>query len=97
MDSVIVSDHILNLLQDIEGRMVADKDRLLAICDEYLNLPKEKKLEFQLARRLGMVMRPSQMDFLGAGNKQHVQLMLREYENERQWEDRINMIIERYI
>ena len=97
VESVIVSDHILNLLQDIEGRMVADKNRLLAICDEYLNLPKEKKLEFQLARRLGMVMRPSQMDFLGAGNKQHVQLMLREYENERQWEDRINMIIERYI
>ena len=97
VSTTIVSDHILNLLQDIEGKMVEDKDRLLAIADEYLNLPKQEKLEYQLARRLGMVMRPSQMQYMGGGNKQHLQLLLREYENERQWEDRINMIIERYI
>lgn len=97
VDTKIVSDHILNLLMDIEGAMVKDKERLLAIADEYLNMPKDKQREFQLARRMNMVVRPSQMQLVGPGNMQHLRQIIAETPDDREWEDKINMIIERYI
>lgn len=97
VDTKIVSDHILNLLMDIEGYMVKDKERLLAIADEYLNMPKDKQREFQLARRMNMVVRPSQMQLIGPGNIQHLRQIIAETPDDRDWEDKINMIIERYI
>ncbi|MCI7248975.1 MAG: radical SAM protein [Clostridiales bacterium] len=97
VDTKIVSDHILNLLMDIEGCMVKDKERLLAIADEYLNMPKDKQREFQLARRMNMVVRPSQMQLVGPGNMQHLRQIIAETPDDRDWEDKINMIIERYI
>lgn len=97
VDTRIVSDHILNLLMDIEGHMVDDKDYLLQIADEYLDMPKSKQQEFQLARRLGMVVRPSQMSFLGSGRRRRINQILSEDMSDRDWEDQINMIIERYI
>lgn len=97
VETKIVSDHILNLLMDIEGSMVKDKERLLAIADEYLNMPKDKQREFQLARRMNMVVRPSQMQLVGPGNMQHLRQIIAETPDDRDWEDKINMIIERYI
>lgn len=97
VDTRIVSDHILNLLMDIEGHMVDDKDYLLQIADEYLDKPKSKQREFQLARRLGMVVRPSQMSFLGSEGRRRINQILSEDMSDRDWEDQINMIIERYI
>lgn len=97
VDTRIVSDHILNLLMDIEGRMVDDKNYLLQIADEYLDMPKSKQREFQLARRLGMVVRPSQLSFLGSDGRRRINQILSEDMSDRDWEDQINMIIERYI
>ncbi len=51
--TTIVSDHILNLLEEIEGKLPEDKDRLLALTDRYLNAPEEDRLLFQLGRRGG--------------------------------------------
>lgn len=48
------SDHILNLLMEVEGTLPQDKDRMLAIIDEYLALPDEERLNFQLGRRMGL-------------------------------------------
>lgn len=97
VDTRIVSDHILNLLMDIEGHMVDDKDYLLQIADEYLDMPKSKQREFQLARRLGMVVRPSQMSFLGSEGRRRINQILSEDMSDRDWEEQINMIIEKYI
>lgn len=48
------SDHILNLLMEVEGTFPQDKDKCLAIIDEYLALPDEERLNFQLGRRMGL-------------------------------------------
>ena len=77
--------------------MVDDKDYLLKIADEYLDMPKSKQREFQLARRLGMVVRPSQLSFLGSEGRRRINQILSEDMSDRDWEDQINMIIERYI
>jgi radical SAM superfamily enzyme YgiQ (UPF0313 family) len=53
--SLLRSDHILNLLQELEGELPADKPRLLAIIDRFLGLPGDERRAFVLARRAGLV------------------------------------------
>ena len=52
--SYLASDHILNLLEEVEGRLPEDKAALLAVIDRFLSLPGEERLLFQLGRRLGL-------------------------------------------
>ncbi len=52
VESVLKSDHILNLLMEVEGTLPQDKPEMLAIIDSYLSLPSEERLNFQLGRRL---------------------------------------------
>lgn len=53
--SRLVSDHIMNLLGDLEGQLPEEKEALLARCDAFLNLdPGEQRL-YQVARRAGLV------------------------------------------
>ncbi|MGO9566750.1 MAG: radical SAM protein [Desulfomonilaceae bacterium] len=49
----LVSDHILNLLEEVEGKLPGAKQRMLDIIDRYLNSPDEERLLFQLGRRGG--------------------------------------------
>lgn len=53
--TTIVSDHILNLLEEVEGTLPEDKDRILAVIDAYLDLPDDDRLLFQLGRRAGAI------------------------------------------
>ncbi len=51
--TTLVSDHILNLLEEVEGKLPDDKARMLEVIDRYLALPDEERLLFQLGRRGG--------------------------------------------
>jgi len=51
----IASDHILNLLENIEGRFPEDKKRLLTVIDNYLGLSAKDRLIFRLGRRMGVL------------------------------------------
>ncbi len=50
--SYLVSDHMANLLQELEGHLPEAKNALLGIIDEYRSMPLEERLEIQLKRRL---------------------------------------------
>lgn len=52
--SFLKSDHILNLLMDIEGKMPDDKGKCLNIINKYLSLPEEERLNFKVGRRTGL-------------------------------------------
>ncbi len=54
IESRIVSDHILNLLEELEGKLPEDKERLLGIIDRYFAMPEEDRLVFRLGRRRGL-------------------------------------------
>jgi len=60
--SRIVSDHVLNLLLELEGKLPEDKDRLLAILDRYLALPDEARVVFRLGCRHGIYHRLDDLD-----------------------------------
>lgn len=52
--SCIKSDHILNLLEEVDGTLPEDKEKLIAVIDEYLSLNAEQKLVYRFGRRAGM-------------------------------------------
>ncbi|MGZ6249097.1 MAG: radical SAM protein [Syntrophales bacterium] len=53
IDTTVVSDHILNLLEDLQGKLPEDKEHLLAIIDGYFSLPDDERLVYRIGRRLG--------------------------------------------
>ena len=52
--STFASDHILNLLEEVEGKLPEEKGKMLAVIDRYLALPKEERDRFRLGRRAGL-------------------------------------------
>ncbi len=48
------SDHALNLLPGLAGSLPGDRDRLLAMLDEYLGLPREEQARYAVGARLGI-------------------------------------------
>lgn len=52
--SYVTSDHILNLLMEVEGKMPEDKEKCLNIINRYLSLPDEERLNFNFGRRAGL-------------------------------------------
>jgi hypothetical protein len=49
-----VSDHIANLLQEVEGRLPEDKEKMLAVIDRFQALPLEERTNFRIGRRAGI-------------------------------------------
>ncbi len=57
IETRIVSDHILNLLEEIEGKLPEDRTRLLATIDRFFALSPEERLVFRVGRRKGLYRR----------------------------------------
>ncbi|MGM0651343.1 MAG: radical SAM protein [Bacillota bacterium] len=53
IDSEFYSDHILNLLEDVRGKLPGDKSKMLGVINKYLSMSTEKREKFQLGRRTG--------------------------------------------
>ncbi len=53
--SVVKSDHILNLIPEVDGRLPEDKEKMLAALRWYLDLPEQDKLLFRVGRRTGIL------------------------------------------
>lgn len=52
--SQLKSDHILNLLEEVDGKLPQDKERILGIIDRYFNLDPEDRLVYRMGRRAGI-------------------------------------------
>jgi hypothetical protein len=54
IESRIVSDHILNLLEELDGKLPEEKEQLLGLIDRYFAMSEEDRLIFRLGRRRGL-------------------------------------------
>lgn len=54
IQSTLVSDHILNLLEELQGTLPADREKMLSLIDRYFALPSEDRIIFRLGRRKGL-------------------------------------------
>ncbi len=52
--SFIKSDHIINLLEELEGRLPEDKEKMLRVIDRYFELGPEQRLVYRVGRRAGV-------------------------------------------
>ncbi len=96
--STLTSDHIMNLLEDVEGTFPQDKPKMLKVIDDYLNLPDHERLLFRLGRRGGALRRVSQLNDLSLRTK--LERALEDLKKEGEYEsveDVINDLGNRYI
>lgn len=63
--SYLASDHIMNLIETVEGRLPEDQPKMLAILDDYLALPERDRLVYRLCRRMGRCREPRDIDRQG--------------------------------
>lgn len=57
IDSRVNSDHILNLLEEVEGKLPEDQAKLLDCLESFLALPAAEQLLFRVGRRTGVMSR----------------------------------------
>jgi len=55
ISSAIRSDHILNLLPEVDGQLPQDQDRLIGVVRAFLGLDPELQLLYRVGRRTGML------------------------------------------
>lgn len=55
ISSTLTSDHIMNLLPEVEGSFPGDKDRILAVIEQYLSLSEDDRLLYRLGRRAAAI------------------------------------------
>lgn len=60
--SNIASDHITNLLQEVEGKLPEDKEKILAVIERYQSLEPDAKDNYKIGRRLGLYSRLDDME-----------------------------------
>ena len=48
------SDHMINLLAEVEGKLPEDKEKMLAVINRFQGLAAEDRANFKLGRRLGL-------------------------------------------
>jgi hypothetical protein len=77
ISSMVVSDHILNLFGDLNGRLPDDKGAMLGIIDRFLRLDEEKQILYRFGRRLGVF--SSLEDLSNPRRVAHVAGMMREH------------------
>jgi histone acetyltransferase (RNA polymerase elongator complex component) len=51
--SVVTSDHIMNLLEEVSGKLPEDKEKMIEVVDKYQKLPDSERLIYRVGRRGG--------------------------------------------
>jgi len=77
ISSTIKSDHILNLFQEVEGRLPAYKTAMTRVIRDFLALPPEEQVLYQVGRRLGLFTRLA--DLAVADRRDRVAQACRQY------------------
>jgi hypothetical protein len=79
--SAIVSDHILNLLEEVQGKLPEEKKRMISVIDRYRALPDDERLRFRVGRRLGYYR--SLDELADAALRRRVESVIEEVRNSR--------------
>ncbi len=75
--SIVKSDHIINLLPEVEGKLPEDKDRMLSVMKWFLTLPVSEQMLFRIGRRTGVINNTE--DLSDANRRKRVQQIIVEH------------------
>ncbi|MBW1644438.1 MAG: radical SAM protein, partial [Deltaproteobacteria bacterium] len=62
IESVVKSDHILNLCENVQGTLPEDKEKMLSILQSFLDMDPDQRCVYQVGRRLGLFSGPADME-----------------------------------
>ncbi|MFA5527196.1 MAG: radical SAM protein [Peptostreptococcales bacterium] len=95
--TTIKSDHIVNLLENVEGKMMGDKNIILSRIKELHDLKEEDRRFYQLARRMATVRNISDVSSLSLNQKRQIGHILSNLNSEEKFEGTLNELLRRYI
>ncbi|MCL2365610.1 MAG: radical SAM protein [Oscillospiraceae bacterium] len=93
----LISDHIINLFEDVTGNIGTDKEEMLSIFARFENLNPENQRRYQLARRMGMVRTLDHMPRLSPEQKATVEDYLMRLDTEAEFEAFLLRLLRRYV
>ena len=95
IDSWLVSDHILNLLEEVRGNLSENKKLLLKVIDRYLGMPDNERVNFRLGRRAGVYRYLD--DMKDRQRYEHVAKGVRHLESEGALEETIDYLRQKFL
>jgi radical SAM superfamily enzyme YgiQ (UPF0313 family) len=93
----LASDHIINLLERVNGNLGKDIPALLEYIDEFLNLPPLVQKQYQLARRMGFAGDWKDMNRLHPSDLSRIKQVSESITDAQEWEIMLNRYMDRYI
>lgn len=97
IDTKLVSDHIVNLLQGVKGSLRTDRSRMLAYIDDYMAQTDEDRKIYQALRRMGRVVSPKEISRISQQEIESIKHMILQIRDAYEWEIKMNELICRYI
>ncbi len=97
IESRIVSDHILNLLEEVEGKLPEDREKMLGVVDAYLDLDDDDRLLYRIGRRAGFMR--STTDLLEIDLRDRAERLMERLQlsSDGEGEDMLRQIMNSYI
>ena len=94
---MLVSDHIVNLMEDVRGSLKTQKEEMIRKIRDFEEMDPFEKRRYQAARRMGFIRRPEDMNRLPEDLSAQITGIVRKFETAEQWEYFLNYFLERYI
>ncbi|WP_317853652.1 radical SAM protein [Chakrabartyella piscis] len=94
---MLKSDHIINLLQEIEGKFDTDIPNMLEYIDTFLALPEQQQKEYQLARRMGFPLDWRFLYRMNEADRKRVSDLAKNTVSKNEWEALLHRFTDRYI
>lgn len=94
-ETAVVSDHMINLLQNIEGKL-GEREMLTSRIDSYLNMSTEERRLFQMLRRSLRAYDTGDMQKLSEAERDSLITAIMKYDD-REWDIKMNQYICRYV
>ncbi|MFZ3130215.1 MAG: radical SAM protein [Desulfosporosinus sp.] len=94
--SRLKSDHMVNLLQEVEGKFPEDKDRMVQTIEKFLALVVKEQMLFRIGRRIGRMFYLSDLND-PAGRDQVERMMSKHNINESNIDNICDDMIKRFI
>ncbi len=97
--STVTSDHIMNLLEDVNGTFPGDKQKMLDVIQRYQSMPDEERMIYRVGRRGGAYRSTMDVERDTATRKKIENLIreIREQSGETGLEQAINDMVDQYI
>jgi radical SAM superfamily enzyme YgiQ (UPF0313 family) len=95
--SHVKSDHILNLLEEVDGKLPESKTEMLSLIDRFLGLNDEQKLVFRFGRRAGIYRSLRELDDELTFYKLKKQIREMEDKEPGSTEKTLSLLLENYI